>query len=129
MRLAGTHTIVEVNYYRDIRRHPRYILELPVEYRMVNTLEVHAGMVINVSQSGLLIHSGRDLPAGTSMNVAVMFFKGFELTNIDAIAEIVWKSICCEEKWKGFEYGLEIIQMKEEELLKLKELLKGQFQY
>ncbi len=122
------HTIEGCNFYRDIRRHPRYILDLPVEYRMADTPDIRAGMVVNASQSGLLIHSGRDIPNGASVNIAVMFFKGFELNNIEAIAEIVRKNIYCEERWKGFEYGLEIIQMKEEELLKLKELLKGQFQ-
>jgi hypothetical protein len=113
--------------HKEKRRFPRSFMDLPIEYRVRDVPHPYGGVVINGSETGLLIHSVRDLPVGTKLNIAVLFPAGFELTNFEVFTEIVRKEICWEEDWQGFEYGLRFIQIKEEDAQKLTQLLKKRF--
>jgi hypothetical protein len=110
---------------KERRRSPRMFIELPLEYRVVNAPYSHGGLVVNMSEVGLLINSVKNMPVGTKLNIEVLFPKEFELTNFEVLAEIIWKDIYLEEDWEGFRYGLKFIQISEEDLLKLKQLLSG----
>jgi hypothetical protein len=52
-----------------------------------------------------------------------LFPKGFELSNFEVLAEIVWKDIYWQENREGYQFGLKIIQILEEDYRKLKQLL------
>jgi hypothetical protein len=110
------------------RRFLRLPVDLPLEYRMMNGSFAHGGLAVNVSEMGLLITSIRSLPVGTKLGIAVLFPKGFELANFEVLAEVVWKDLYWEEDWEGYRYGLRFVQVFEEDHLKLKQLLGGQFQ-
>jgi hypothetical protein len=112
----------------DRRRYPRSLMDLPLEYRVINAPYAHGGIVVNGSEEGFLIYSVKDMPIGTKLNLVVMFPKGFELTNFEVVAEVVRKDLHWEEDWEGFEYGLKFIQIFEEDREKLKQLLIGMFQ-
>jgi c-di-GMP-binding flagellar brake protein YcgR len=109
------------------RKCPRVFLDLPIEYRVINAPLAHGGLVINASEMGLLINSVKDILIGSRLNIAVLFPKGFELTNLDVLAEIVWKARHWEEDWEGYRYGLKFIEILEEDQRKLKRLLKSRF--
>jgi hypothetical protein len=117
-----------VTSHTERRRYPRMSLDLPLEYRVMNALYAHGGLVVNASEVGLLINSIKNIPIGTKLNIAVLFPKGFELTNFDVLAEIIWKDLHWEEDWEGYRYGLKFIKILEEDSRKLKQLLSGQFQ-
>ena len=110
------------------RRYQRISLDLPLEYRVMNALYAHGGLVVNASEVGLLINSIKNIPIGSKLNIAVLFPKGFELTNFEVLAEIIWKDLHWEENWEGYRYGLKFIKILEEDRRKLKQLLHGQFQ-
>jgi hypothetical protein len=112
----------------DRRRYPRSLMDLPLEYRVINAPYAHGGIVVNGSEEGFLIYSVKDMPIGTKLNLVVLFPKGFELTNFEVVAEVVRKDLHWEEDWEGFEYGLKFIQIFEEDREKLKQLLNGLFQ-
>lgn len=103
-------------------------LDLPLEYRVINVPYAHGGLVVNASEVGLLINSIKNIPIGSKLNIAVLFPKGFELTNFEVLAEIIWKDLCWEEDWEGYRYGLKFIRILEEDRGKLKQILSGQFQ-
>jgi hypothetical protein len=107
------------------RRAPRLSMDLPIEYRVINAPYAHGGIVVNGSESGLLIYSVKDMPVGTKLNIAVLFPKGYELTHCEFVAEIVRKDLHWEEDWEGYEYGLKFLQIAEEDSEKLKDLLSG----
>jgi len=86
---------------REKRRHPRFHLNLPIEFRVMNAPHVLGAMIVNVSETGLLIQSPNGVPAGTRLNIAVLFSQGHEL-------------------------GLRFIQMLEEDRQKLKHLLSNE---
>ena len=116
------------NHYGDRRESPRISIDLPLEYRVLGRSRAHGGLAANASKTGLLMHSVEDLPLGSLLNLTVLFLNEFELMNLEARAEIVWKDIHCKSDWKGYEYGLMFVQLEEKEHWKLQQLLSGSFQ-
>ncbi len=116
------------NTGRERRRSPRKVMDLPLEYRVISAPYAHGGLVVNASEVGLLVQSIKNIPVGTKLNVAVLFPKGYELTNFQVLAEIIWKDLHWEEDWEGYQYGLKFIQILDDDYRKLKQLLSGQFQ-
>jgi hypothetical protein len=118
---------------RERRSYPRFIIDLPLEYRDTDGSCPRGGIVVNASEGGFLIETVRDIPVGTELNVTVLFPKGFELTNFKVVAMIVWKEPYRREDWKGvpyregYQYGLEFTQISEEDRWKLNLLLGGRF--
>ena len=108
---------------KEKRKHPRVCMDLPLDYQVKDAPRVNGALVVNASESGLLVHSIKDLPIGTKLNIAVMFPDGFELANFEVLAEIVWKDVLWDMNWEGYHFGLKFIQILEEDHQKLKQLL------
>jgi hypothetical protein len=111
------------NGNKEKRKFPRYYMDFPLEYRVNDTPDAYGGLVVDGSEVGLRIHSVKDIPIGTRLNIAVIFPKGFQMTNFEVVAEIVWKDLYLREDWNGYQYGLKFIQIAEEDLQKLQQLL------
>jgi hypothetical protein len=107
------------------RKHPRFDIDLPLEYQVTNSPYVRGGLVVNASESGLLVNSIKEMPIGTKLNIAVLFPKGYELSNFQVLAEVVWKDIHWKENWEGYQFGLKFIKILEEDYRKLRGLLSG----
>jgi hypothetical protein len=110
---------------RKRRRHP---MDFPLEYRIINTPDAYGGIAVDGSEIGLRIHSIKNLPVGTRLNIAVIFPKEFQMSNFEVVAEIIWKDLCVKEDWSGYQYGLKFLLIGEEDLGKLKQLLNEEFQ-
>jgi hypothetical protein len=117
----------KLNARKERRRSRRRALGLPVDYRIMDASYPHGGLVVNASESGLLVQSVRSIPIGSRLKVAVLFPKGFELSNVEVLAEIIWKDLHWEEDWEGYQYGLKFIQVLDHEYGKLKQLLDDLF--
>ena len=105
------------------RKHPRFDIDLPLEYRVLDAPQAHGGLVINASESGLLVYSTKDMDIGTKLNIAVLFPQGFELANFEVFAEIIWKDTVWIENREVYHLGLRIIRILDEEHQKLTQLL------
>jgi hypothetical protein len=112
---------------RERRRSPRLLMDLPLEYRVINAPYAKGGIVVNASEGGLLINSIRNMPLGTRLNIAVLFPKEFELANFEVVAEIIRKELHWEEDWEGYQYGLRFVKILEEDRHKLSLLLQGHY--
>ena len=66
---------------------------------------------------------------GTKLNIVVLFRKEFQLTHFEGVAKIIWKDLCLKENWNGCQYGIEFIQIKEEDLRKLQKLFPAQIRH
>ncbi len=108
---------------KEKRKHPRVNVDLALEYRVSNAAKGQAGMVLNVSEGGLLLHSVNDIPVGTKLNISILFSKGFELNNIEVLAEIVRKNKYSGADRHEYQYGLKFIDIPEADRQKLKRLL------
>ena len=103
------------------------MLDLPLEYRVLDGPYTHGGLVVNASEVGLLIQSIRNIPVGEKLVTVILFPKGFELASLKVLGEVVWKDIHHEDDWEGFHYGLNFIDILEEERNKLKRVLTGEY--
>lgn len=116
---------------RERRRYPRFIVDLPLEYRDMDGSCLGGGVLVNASEGGFLIEAVRDIPVCMELDIAVLFPKGFELANFKVVAKIVRKEPYRKEDlkgdsyWKGYQYGLEFIQILEEDRWKMSLLLGG----
>lgn len=105
---------------KDRRQYPRFLLDLPLEYLVTNAPKTHGGLVVNVSEIGLLIRSVKNMPIGTELKIAVLFPKGYELANFEVLAQIIRRDPLWEEDWEGYEYGLRFIRILDEDRWKLR---------
>jgi len=112
---------------RERRKFPRLLVDLPLEYRVMNAPYAQGGIVVNASEQGLLINSIKNMPVGTKLNIAVLFPEEYELANFEVVAEIIRKELHWEEDWEGYQYGLKFIKILERDRHKLKQLLLGEF--
>ena len=112
---------------KNRRKHPRVILDLPLEYRMTNVPHVHGALVANGSEMGLLIESVKNIPVGTNLNITVLFPKGYEMANFEVSAQIVWKELYWKEDWEGYQYGLKFVLIRAHDRWKLRQLLSARY--
>jgi len=111
------------------------VIHLPLEYQDTGDPSLRGAMVVNAGEGGFLIECTRDIPVGTELKVSLLFSKGFELANFEAVAKVVRKEPHRKENsngnqyWEGYQYGLEFIQILKEDRWKLNWLLGGRFEF
>jgi hypothetical protein len=119
---------------KERRKYPRFFIDLPIQYRDMDGSCLRGATLVNASEGGFLIETVGDIPVGTELNITVLFPKGFELANFKVTAKIVWKGPYWKGDWKqnqyweGYQYGLEFIQISDEDRWKLDSLLGGRFE-
>jgi hypothetical protein len=94
---------------------------------MIETSDIHPGLSINASETGLLIRTLRDMPIGIKLKIELLFAKGFELSNLQGMVQIIWKDHHVWSDYKGYKYGLHFVQISNENYKKLKLLLENLF--
>jgi len=92
-----------------------------------NVPNAHGALIANGSEMGLLMESIKNIPVGTNLSIAVLFPKGYELTNFEVLAQVVWKELYWKEDWEGYQYGLKFVSIRAHDQWKLRQLLCGQF--
>jgi len=105
------------------RKHPRFRLELPLDYS-IESIECYGGVAANASKGGLLVYLPEAILVGTLLKIEILFVKGSELNSIKASAKVVWSDLAPKEIWGEYRYGLEFKSFQEGGLQKLKSLLK-----
>ena len=61
---------------------------------------------------------------GAELRIRIFFSLGYEFDEIQVLARIIGKDLCCEGGWEVYEYELEIVRISEEDRLKLRNLLR-----
>jgi hypothetical protein len=107
----------------DRRRHPRYLIEIPLDYTDIETDEVVTGLTANASEGGLMTFIGERVDVGTILKVTLLFRLGFSLTSMEAKSEVVWRDDVWKEYVDNYRYGLKFLETESSELEKLRILL------
>ncbi len=97
-------------------------MTLPLEYWEADD-SLCGGVVSNVSETGLLIHSVKDIPVGSELNIRVFFPDGYRFEGFRVTAKVLWKELHHETDWKVYKYGLEFTKVSEEDRRKLVKLI------
>jgi c-di-GMP-binding flagellar brake protein YcgR len=102
-----------LNSYEEKRQHPRFSVKLALDYWQTPDL-IQAGLVANISETGLLIYSVHKIQIGAKLGIRVYLSKDNSLDCIEGKAKIMWMNLHREQDWKGYRYGVYIMQMPED---------------
>ena len=105
------------------RKHPRFTIELPLDYSVENK-DHYGGVAVNASRGGVIVYLPMAIVVGASLDIEIIFVKGFELNSIRARAKVVWSRLAPKAIWGEYRYGLEFGKFQEGDLPKLKALLR-----
>ena len=116
-----------VNFER--RRHPRYSIDLPVEYYPVEPSIDPSGRADNMSEGGLLIFLPEKIAVGQHLKLRLFFAPVFDLLHtMEALVEVVWvgiESLEASGQPGNYRCGLKFIEADGRDMEKLKAFLKG----
>jgi len=108
---------------KERRGHRRIMVSFPANVRLNQSEGPYPALTIDASESGLLVRTLKDMPLETTLNIELLFPKESNLSHFKAVAKIVWKDICNWEDLEGYQYGLKLIQISNEDDSMLKKLL------
>lgn len=107
------------------RGHPRFSVDLPIEYKQVNSVIGHAGHTINGSEEGLLVYLPEKIEIGRHLWLRLFFVSGSGLNTIEMLTEVVWRDVHLGKNWGDYRSGVKFVEISTENLNNLKEFLKG----
>lgn len=108
---------------KERRKYERYSINLPLNFKVKENTSLCTGLSINASETGILIQTLTNMTIGTRIYLEVLFAKGFELSTLQGMADIIWKDDYAWDNFKGYKYGLKFVQISIENHTKLKLLL------
>jgi len=117
----------DLSHPKERRKHERYLVDLPLNFQTTENSNICTGLSINASETGLLIQTFKDMPIGIRLRLELLFAKGFELSNLQGMVQIIWKDHHVWNDYKGYKYGLQFVQISNENYKKLKLLLENLF--
>ena len=97
------------------RRHPRFSVDLPIEYHRIDSPEPGPGRAENISEGGLLVYMPEEPEMGQFLQVRLFFPSDSNLQAIDAVAQVAWVDLHIGEK-KDYRSGLKFIEISPEGL-------------
>jgi hypothetical protein len=107
------------------RRHPRFSIDLPIEYYRIDSSVSYAGRGLNISEGGLLIYFPEQMDVSQYLRLKLFLPIGSELSAIEVLAEVAWMDIHLGESWGDYRCGVKFIDIFLEDMTKLKNVLKS----
>jgi c-di-GMP-binding flagellar brake protein YcgR len=107
----------------DRRKHPRFSVELPLDYCRVEGRETYGGIVANASEGGVLVYLPERMEMGAVLKIEIFFVSGLELDTVKATAKIVWSDLAAKTSWGEYRYGLQFQSIDENDFTRLMNLL------
>ena len=111
-----------VNFER--RRHPRFSVDLPIEYSK-SDLIVKQGQAVNASEGGLLLYLRERMEIGQHLNLKLFFSSGSELKTIETLVQVVWMDFHLGEDWGDYRTGVKFVDLSPNSLDTLMSFLKN----
>src|SRR4030042_2964824 len=105
------------------RGHPRFKVDLPIEYSQVDSPIGQAGRVVNASEGGLLVYLPEKMEIGQHLQVKLFFVSGSELNTIEMLTEVVWRDIHLGKNWGDYRSGVKFVDISTTDLNRLEDLL------
>jgi c-di-GMP-binding flagellar brake protein YcgR len=112
--------ISTVNFER--RRHPRFSVNLPAEYRKIDNPKAHPANTADLSEGGLLLYVSETMEIGQELSLKVFFSSGRDLTTVKTQVRVVWKDTRIENEGL-YRIGVKIVDIPTEDLLLLRTFL------
>ena len=105
------------------RKHPRFSVDLPVEYSKIGSPVKYNGRATNASQGGLLLYFSEPLEIGQYLRLKLFLSSGSTLSAVETMVEVAWTDIHLGEGWGDYRTGVRFCDTSPEEMNKLKKFL------
>jgi len=104
------------------RAHPRFLLNLPVEYYPTKSALRGLGYTGNASEGGLILYLRMHVKAGDFLKVRLFFFSETEMNTIEMLSQVIWA-----EKMEKNEYrcGIKFVEVSPTDWEKFNRFLKN----
>jgi c-di-GMP-binding flagellar brake protein YcgR len=109
-----------VNFER--RRSPRFSVDLPIEYSLLESPEKNRGLVENASEGGLMLFLGQQLEVGQGLRIRIFFHSDPLLHSIEVAAKVVWTELPFGKEG-DHRCGVRFTDIPSDDLAKLKSFL------
>ena len=107
------------------RKHPRFSVDLPVEYGRADVSGKQGGHATNASEGGLLLSLPEQIEIGKHLRLKMFFSMGSELHAVETLVEVVWMDIHLGNDWGDYRTGVRFVEISTEDMNKLKNFLKN----
>ncbi len=107
------------------RKHPRFNIDLPVEYYQIDSTTHHDGRAINASEGGLFLYLPEQMEMGQYLRMKLFFTSGSAMNAIEMVVGVVWKDIHVGTDWGSYRCGVKFVDISPEDMSKLKNFLKS----
>lgn len=107
------------------RRYPRFSVDLPIEYNLIQSPLNQRGRALNASEGGILVYLPQRIEIGQHLKIKLFFTLGSQLNSIEVLAEAVWMDIHLGKDWGDYRYGVKFIDISPEDLEQFKKFLKS----
>jgi len=105
----------------DMRRHPRFLLNLPIEYSKGGSDVTHAGYTFNTSEGGLMANLPEQVDIGQHLRLKLFLSLGPDVKAIETLSQVVWRDNL--EKDGGYRSGVRFVDISPENKNKLENFL------
>jgi hypothetical protein len=103
------------------RRHPRFLLHLPIEYDRVNSDLNFSGYTSNASKSGLMVNLPEQMDIGQYLKITLFFSFGSDLDSVKMLSQVVWTDHVGEDG--SYRSGVRFVDITSEDMNRLETLL------
>jgi c-di-GMP-binding flagellar brake protein YcgR len=105
------------------RRHPRFTVDLPLEYYRVDSSVPETGRAVNASEGGLLVYFPEEVKVGDRLRLRLFFNVGSQLNTIEMVVQIAWVDLHLGREWGDYRSGVRFVDISPEDLDRLKTFL------
>ena len=107
---------------RERRMHPRFLVNLPIEYLPLDSPVSSFSHTINASEGGLMICLHERLEVGKHLHLKLFFSSGSSLLTINPTVQVMWAD---EQLGKDetYRHGVRFVDPTSEDAQKFKEFL------
>jgi c-di-GMP-binding flagellar brake protein YcgR len=106
-------------------KYPRVTVDLPIEYRRIDSSVRQTGRAQNASEGGLLLYLPEHIAIGQELRIKLFFSSGVELRAIEMVAQVTWTDIHLGREWGDYRAGVKFIDISSEDLEKLRNFLRS----
>ena len=107
------------------RKYPRVTVDLPIEYRRIDSSARQTGRAQNASEGGLLLYLPEQMAIGQELRIKLFFASGVEFSAIEMVAQVAWTDIHLGREWGDYRAGVKFIDIPSEDLEKLRNFLRS----
>lgn len=104
------------------RKHPRFSVDLPIEYWKTYNPLSQLGRMINISEGGGLIHLSEPMDNGQNLKLKILADARLDSDFIEALVQVIWKDTDLGNE-DGYRIGARFVGISPESMEKLKDFL------